>query len=66
MKNTWPNGKRQVMAQAEHIVWNAEHYPGTRQLCDYCGQPTGRTEDSTIYSNAGETLCEVCCDWVEK
>jgi hypothetical protein len=58
--NTWPGGKRRAMHQSEHKRWNAHHYPGTRQLCDLCGDPTGRCEDDGIWSVDGEPLCEDC------
>lgn len=58
--NTWPGGKRHAMYQHEHAQWNANHYPGTRQLCADCGQPTGRCEDDTLYWEDDEKLCEEC------
>ena len=50
------------MTQSEHEAWNATHYPGTRQLCSECGEPTGRCEDDSIFSPDGEPLCEYCYD----
>jgi hypothetical protein len=58
--NSWPGGTRHAMDQADHEVWNAKHYPGTRQLCSRCDQPTGRCEDDTLLSENEEPLCEVC------
>ncbi len=58
--NTWPGGKRHAMHQSEHEKWNANHYPGTRQLCSICEQPTGRCEDDTLWSESDEPLCEEC------
>ena len=59
--NTWPKGYRHAMEQNEHEAWNANHYPGTRQLCCICDEPTGRCEDDTIYSADGDgPLCEEC------
>ena len=51
------------MSQSEHEAWNARHYPGTRQLCAQCGEPTGRCEEDSLYADDdGETgpLCEEC------
>jgi hypothetical protein len=59
--NTWPNGYRHAMDQDEHERWNATHYPGTRQLCCECDQPTERCEDDSIYTEAGDgPLCQEC------
>ena len=59
--NTWPTGRRHAMSQAEHEQWNAKNYPGTRQLCCDCDQPTGRCEDDTLNTDAGlGPLCESC------
>ena len=62
MMNTWPNGNRQAMTQSEHAIWNAQHYPGTRQLCDLCHEPTGRCEDDSLYMDdePDVLLCESC------
>lgn len=63
MRNEWPGGKRHEMSQSEHESWNAQHYPGTRQLCAQCDEPTGRCEDDSLYADEdGESspLCEEC------
>ncbi len=39
--NSWPDNRR-PMTQSEHELWNASHYPGTRQQCPRCDQPTDR------------------------
>lgn len=63
--NTWPGGRRRAMTQKEHEEWNAKQYPGTRQLCDDCGAPTGRCEDDAIYDgDECGPLCEAC--WNER
>jgi hypothetical protein len=52
------------MSQSEHWAWNARNYPGTRQLCEQCGEPTGRCEEDSLYGDEdGEIgpLCEECC-----
>ena len=55
--------------QCEHAYINAREYPGTRQLCSLCEEPTGRCEDDSIYLDPEfETqgslgpLCESCCE----
>ena len=58
--NTWPDGHRYAMTQDEHRRWNDGHYPGTLQLCSQCGEPTGRCEDDTLYSDDNKPLCELC------
>ncbi len=58
--NTWPNNNRRALTQCEHEVWNAKNYPGTRQLCKECGDPTGRCEDDSIYKDDIGPLCEEC------
>lgn len=58
--NTWPNGYRHAITQCEHEKWNATHYPGTRQLCIKCDEPTGRCEDDSIYIEEICPLCEGC------
>lgn len=60
-RNTWPGGVRNAIGQQEHDVWNAVHYPGTRQLCDECDEPTGRCEDDSLYTDdGGGPLCKAC------
>lgn len=59
--NTWPNGEKHAMTQHEHAVWNASNWPGTRQLCCQCDEPTGRCEEDDIYTEEGMgPLCEDC------
>lgn len=63
MGNSWPGGVRRPMSQREHEEWNARNYPGTRQLCDECGEPTGRCEEDPIYRGKDDErgpLCEEC------
>jgi len=57
--NTWPGGHRRALSQDQHDAWNASTYPGTRQLCSECGEPTGRCEDDTIDGPRGP-VCEGC------
>lgn len=59
--NTWPGGYRHVISQSEHEQWNSTHYPGTRQLCSKCKEPTGQCEDDSIYTKDGDgPLCSYC------
>lgn len=59
--NSWPGGERKAISQDEHEAWNAKHYPGTRQLCVKCEEPTGRCEEDAIYLESGDgPVCEEC------
>lgn len=58
--NTWPNNKRRPLSQSDHEKWNAFNYPGTRQLCCTCENPTGRCEEDSIYVADLGPLCEDC------
>jgi len=58
--NSWPGGYRHAMGQDEHERWNAQHYPGTRQLCSQCEEPTGRCEEDTLDVGNSGPLCEGC------
>jgi MinD superfamily P-loop ATPase len=47
--------------QHEHEAINAREYPGTRQLCAVCDEPTERCEEDAIYTEEGEgPLCVEC------
>ena len=48
------------MLDESHERWNAQHSPGTRQLCSECGNPTGRCEEDSIYIDDAGPLCESC------
>lgn len=58
--NTWPGGRRKAMHQSDHEKWNASHYPGTRQLCTNCDEPTGRCEDDSLFIEDDGPYCEEC------
>ena len=58
--NSWPDGFRHAMYPDEHEKWNANHYPGTRQLCFQCEAPTGRCEEDSHYDEDRNPLCEEC------
>ena len=60
MSNTWPDGKRRALDQDEHRAWNSRNYPGTRQLCTLCEEPTGRCEEDEMYVGDIGPLCEEC------
>ena len=59
--NTWPGGQRRTLTPSQHEAWNASNYPGTRQLCAECGEPTGRCREDSLYTDEGKgPLCDVC------
>lgn len=60
--NTWPDGKRRALDQSQHEHWNASHYPGTRQLCCFCDEPTGNCEVDSIFINDEGPMCKTCFD----
>jgi len=51
---------RQAISYSEHLRINAVEYPGTRQICAKCGEPTGRCEDDSIFIGDEGPLCEAC------
>lgn len=58
--NKWPNDYRCSLSQKEHKEWNSKNYPGTRQLCDICKEPTERCEEDTLYDNDDNIVCNKC------
>ena len=48
------------MEQSEHEAFNAKNYPGTRQLCSECDNPTGRCEEDSMFIDDTGPLCESC------
>ena len=47
-----------ALHQHEHEAINAREYPGTRQLCATCDEPTGRCEEDSIFTEDGDgPLC---------
>jgi len=61
--NTWPKGKREALSQDQHEQWNARTFPGTRQLCSFCGEPTGRCSEDELRMEYGDgPYCEPCFD----
>ena len=54
----WWKGKDHDKATHEAI--NAAHYPGTRQLCADCDQPTGRCEEDSNFLGDIVPLCDEC------
>ena len=61
--NTWPNGTKHAMHQDEHEKWNSTHWPGTRQICSLCDDPTGRCEEDTIL-HKDKPICEGCSSFI--
>ena len=59
-RNTCPGGNRYAMTQVQHEEWNSSNYPGTRQLCINCDNPTGRCEEDSIFIDDHGPLCEEC------
>ena len=60
--NTWPNGHKHGMYQNEHRDWNDKTYPGTRQLCNECGEETGRCEDDSLFIGTDNEIGPLCKD----
>lgn len=53
--------------QSEHAEINAREYPGTRQLCCVCDEPTERCEEDGIWCEVRQGwLCLVCYDVLQK
>lgn len=53
-------------SQAEHAQINVREFPGTRQLCVKCGEPTERCEEDALYANNGDgPFCQDCCTQVD-
>lgn len=51
--------------QSQHEIINRRSYPGTRQLCCECDEPTGRCEDDEICLDDGTgPLCPACYEEV--
>ncbi len=49
-----------ALDQATHEKINSNEYPGTRQLCFECDEPTGRCEEDTLEIDGHAPLCEEC------
>jgi hypothetical protein len=52
--------------QCEHNRINAREYPGTRQICVECEEPTERCEDDSIFSNDTGPLCIDCYNKINR
>lgn len=57
---------RRALYQYQHDAINRREYPGTRQLCITCSEPTGRCEDDSLYVLDEGPLCEDCFDRYER
>lgn len=55
-----------AISQDAHERINAREFPGTRQLCSKCDEPTGRCEEDSIYDEHGNFVCEDCCEQMGK
>lgn len=55
-------GRGRGLSPDQHEAVNARHYPGTRQLCVECDQPTGRCEEDSILIGDLGPLCEECAE----
>ena len=45
---------------SEHEAINAREWPGTRQICEICGDATERCEEDAIYIDDLGPLCPDC------
>ena len=54
------NTFKKSLSQCDHEKFNASHYPGTRQICSICDEPTGRCEEDEICTIHGDAVCEGC------
>ncbi len=52
--------ERRTYHQSEHEAINAREYPGTRQLCSICDQPTHRCEEDELRIEDDGPFCEEC------
>lgn len=53
--------------QSQHRAINRREYPGTRQLCTWCDDPTGRCEDDGIWSEELDGwVCVPCSEELEE
>jgi hypothetical protein len=56
------SGKRKAFYPSEHESINAVRYPGTRQICELCGDATGRCNEDAMHDKYGGVVCEDCYD----
>ena len=54
-------------SQAEHQHINADSYPGTREICINCGDPTGKAGkgDDSLYLYDEGPYCQDCYDQIK-
>jgi hypothetical protein len=52
--------RRFALDQSTHEAINASHYPGTRQMCCRCDEPTGRCEEDSMFIGDDGPYCEAC------
>ncbi len=46
--------------QFQHDKINAVQFPGTRQICSVCGEPTDKCEEDGYFDSTGYAYCEGC------
>ena len=49
-----------VRTQCEHEKFNAINYPGTREICYCCDEPTGNCEEDNTTDCDGNPYCYGC------
>lgn len=59
------NTAHHAISQSAHEKCNIQNYPGTRQLCIKCDEPTGNCEEDALYFEVdGEDIGPLCgCCW---
>jgi CTP-dependent riboflavin kinase len=59
--------KGKKYTQSQHRKINSRHYPGTRQICVNCDEPTERCEDDGIWSeDLDGWICPECSSELEE
>jgi hypothetical protein len=58
--DAWQRGANRALSQDTHERINAAHYPGTRQICCECSEPTGRCEEDDLWWGDLGPLCPAC------
>jgi len=54
-------GQIRPLDQSQHRAINAHYWPGTREICAECGEPTGSGGgDESRYNEDGEPVCGDC------
>lgn len=61
--NSWPDGYKKAMSQAEHSAWDAYNYPGDLQICFSCEEPTNRCDEDDFWADNGDGPFCIDC-WI--